>query len=175
MVRSTLAAFALSLTLLATGCATYVNIPPHPGDVAVHNPNEENVQNVMVAAARAALAERSIDGPFQVVLPPGTLPTTYDAVLPRIHSKATWSPDGPREGQATVEIRELRIRGSSAEVDVIRPWDPKEPAGYQQLLTVELSWDPAAKWQADRVVGWRTSVDRALQTKSYAAPPEISR
>lgn len=175
MNRSTLVALALFLAIFAAGCATYVNIPSNTGDVAIHNPNEANVQNVEIAAVRAALSERPIDEPFEVVLPPGTLPLTYDMVLPRISPHAVWSPEGRPEGRPAVEVREIRIRGASAEVDVIRPWDPKDPAGYQQLLTVKLDWDPVAKWQVNRVIGWRTSVEKALRTTPYEPPPETTR
>jgi len=174
-IRTTLAAFALTASLLATGCATYVNIPSREGDVAVHDPNEGAVQRVEIAAGRAAIAERRGEGQFQVVLPRGTSPLTYDQVLPKISPDAVHFKDGPREGVAVVEIREIRIRGMDAEADVVRPWDLADPSGYSQVLTVEMKWDPVGLWQVVRVTGWRTDVDSALRTTPYAPVQEGSR
>src|SRR5262245_3152548 len=121
-IRTTIAALAVA-SLLSSGCATYVNIPPREGDIAAHNPNKSTVQNVEVAAARAAITERRGSGPIQIILPRGTDPLTYDQVLPKIGPDAVHYKDGPREGVPVVEIREIRIRGMDAYADVVRPWD----------------------------------------------------
>jgi len=170
----TLATLGVAAAVLG-GCTTYVNIPSRAGDVAVHNPNDDTVKDVEAGALRGAISERPINEPFEVILPEGSLPSTYDWVLPHVGPHAVWSKNGAHEGQPVVEVREIRIRGSSAQVDVIRPWDPGDPSGYQQLVTVELSWDPITHWQTDRVAGWRTSVDKALRTKPYEPPPDINR
>lgn len=157
-----------------SGCATWVNIPPHAGDAAIHDPNEETVRHVEAAALRAALADKPADQDVQIVLPPGTLPLTYDTILPRISPSAMWSSRGISEGMTVVEVKEIRIRGSQAAVDVIRPWDYKVPESGRQLMTVDLGWDPVSKWQVKRVVSWHTSVEKALQ-KRPNGPVEIQR
>jgi hypothetical protein len=119
----------LGLALLCGACTPYVNIPPNAGDVASHDPNRQTVQEVIVAAARAALAESPIDQPFHVILPAGTLPLIYDQMLPRISPHAVWSSRGAPEGEPFLEIRQVRIRGSNAEVDLIRPFDGLVLAG----------------------------------------------
>jgi hypothetical protein len=159
---------ALCLALLSGGaCTPYVNIPPNEGDVASHDPNRETVQDVIVAATRAALAENPIEQPFHVVLPPGTLPLTYDQTLPKISPHAVWASQGVPEGEPFMEIRQVRIRGSNAEVDIIRPFTVADPEGYRQVVTVTLKWDPVAKWQAERLRAWRISVDQAMRRGSF--------
>jgi hypothetical protein len=165
---------ALCLALLSGGggCTPYVNIPPNEGDFASHDPNRETVQDVIVAASRAALAESPVDQPFHVILPPGTLPLTYDQTLPKISPHAVWASEGAPEGAPFMEIRQVRIRGSNAEVDIIRPFSVADPEGFQHVVTVTLKWDAVAKWQAERLRAWRTSVDRAMRHRSYDTTEE---
>lgn len=162
---------AICLALLS-GCTPYVNIPPNEGDFASHDPNRETVQEVIVAASRAALAESPIDQPFHVVLPPGTLPLTYDQTLPKISPHAIWSAQGVGEGEPFLEVRQVRIRTSNAEVDLVRPFNIADPGGYQQVSTVTLTWDPVAKWQPERIRSWRTSVEKALRHRGYDTTEE---
>lgn len=166
---------ALALTLLLGGCNPWVNIPPTAGDAAAHDPNLKTVQEVAIVAARAALADNAPTEQFQVVLPKGTLPVTYDTTLPRISKLATWTPGGPREGAGVVEVRQIRIRGSRAEADVVRPMTFSDPDGYQQVVTAYMSWDPVSQWRADRVSVWRTSVERAMRRTPNAPVDEVAR
>jgi hypothetical protein len=164
----------VAAALALSACATWVNIPPREGDAAIHDPNEETVLGVEIAAVRAAIADKPGDQGVQVILPPGTLPLTYDTILPRISPRAVWSSRGEQEGIPVVEVRELRIRGSEAQVDVIRPWDFNAADAGRQVATVYLSWDPVSQWQADRVVGWHISVEDALR-RSEHEPVEVNR
>lgn len=172
--RSVVMLAGLFAAVALSGCATWVNIPPHAGDAASHDPNEETVLHVEVAALRAALADKPADQDVQIILPPGTLPLTYDTILPRISATAMWSSRGTPEGMTVVEVKEIRIRGSQAAVDIIRPWDFQEPDAGRQLVTVDLDWDPVSKWQAERVVSWHTSVEKALR-KGESEPVEMPR
>ena len=160
---------------LPLGCTVYVNIPANAGDVALHDANWETVQDVEIVAVRAAIAEHKFEGPFQVVLAPGSTPATYDRVLPKISQAAQWSKDGPREDAPVIEVREIHIRGSHAQVDVTRPFDPADPKSFTQLVSMEMSWDEITEWRADRVTAWRMNADKALRTKPYEPAPEVPR
>ncbi len=165
MLARTLSIAAAVVLALSAGCSTYVNIPPIEGDVAAHDTNESSVRQLMAAAGAAVLQERPIPGKFVVVLPRGTRPETYDYVLPRISSNAVWSSGGPTGDEPTIEIRQIRIRGSNAEADVIRPLVAGEPGTTRQLVTVDLEWNFfEPHWLVQQVRVWHTSVDRALQT-----------
>lgn len=135
-----------------TGCKTYVNIPPQAGDIASHDANSKTVRDVMVTAAAAAMAERSIEGPYQVVLPEGTSALTYAAVAARLGDQASYNMDGPSPETPVLEVQQVRIRAAVAEVDLARPVGPDR----SELVTAYLDWSPAGGWAADRLRVWRT-------------------
>ncbi len=142
----------LALALLAVGCTPYVNIPPHKGDIAFHSPNKQTVREIEVVAGKAALVDRPIDGPFQIVLPDGSSILTYEAVVPRISDSATYTKDGTLSGGPVLAIKQIRIRAATGEVDVIRP----VAQDRSEFITVYLTYDPMAKWAVDRIRVWKT-------------------
>ncbi|MCE9590606.1 MAG: hypothetical protein K8S99_08800 [Planctomycetes bacterium] len=163
-----------ALALPIGGCAPWVNIPAQTGDAASHDPNLETVQEVAVVAIKAAIADSPVaSDKFQVIMPKGTLPATYELITPKISPNAMWSTDAATSGLPTVEVRRLSIRGSDAEVDVLRPMEPGSPV--PQVLTVTLSWDAVSSWQADRVKVWRVRAGEAMRTTPSDAPPQLQR
>jgi len=173
-IRMMLYGFAVSAAMLTGGCAPWVNIPAQAGDAAMHDPNLKTVQEVTVAAVKAVIADGAVpDTHFQLVLPEGTLPATYEAVTSKIGSLATWSADAPASGALFIEIRRVSIRSAKAEVDVLRPMSAGSTAS--QVVTVVLSWDAVTSWKADRVKVWRVRADDAMRTSPYDAPPELQR
>lgn len=140
------------LAVLFAGCTPYVNIPAQKGDLAFHSPNKQSVREIMVAAGRAAIADRPIEGTFYVTLPEGTSILTHEAVVSRISENAAYSKDGaPAEG-AVLAIRQIRIRAAVGEVDILRP----VAADRSEFITVYMTYDPVAKWAVDRIRVWRT-------------------
>lgn len=142
----------LVLTVLAVGCTPYVNIPSQPGDIAFHSPNKQTVRVIEVVAGKAALTDRPIEGTFQIVLPEGTSILTYEAVVPKISEIATYTKDGSLGNDPVLAIKQIRIRGGNAEVDIIRP----VAQDRSEFITVYLTYDPMAKWAVDRIRVWRT-------------------
>ena len=150
--------------LSLTGCAAYVNIPGQEGDVARHNPNTQNVIDVELTALRAALADQPIEGPFRVVLPEGSSVVTYETIVPQLGDNAVYSSDAePHDTLPTLEIKQVNIRGTSARVDIVRPWNAAEAGGPQQLFTAYLQWEITTDWRADYTRVWRIPVDEALE------------
>lgn len=140
------------LALLLTACTPYVNIPPQGGDLAFHSPNKQTVRALEIAAGRAALADRPIDGTFSITLPEGSSILTYEAVVPQISENATYAKPGETPIKPVLAIRQLRIRAAVGEVDIVRPIAPDR----SEFITVYLGYDPMAKWSVDRIRVWRT-------------------
>lgn len=159
---------------LAAGCATYVNIPPHPGDLAAHDPNLETVQQVCRAALQAVLEDQPIEGPYQFVLPAGSSPVTYEKTAVALGHQARWKVEGTETDLPVLEVRQVRIRGWVAQADVIRPLNPQDPKGPQQMVTVDLQWDAGRGWYARRLYLWRLSVEQALQESLRREVPPAS-
>lgn len=135
-----------------TACTPYVNIPPQGGDLAFHSPNKQTVRAIEIAAGRAALADRPIEGAFTITLPEGTSILTYEAVVPQISENASYVPPGQSPSGPVLAIKQIRIRAAVGEVDIFRPIAPDR----SEFITVYLTYDPMAKWAVDRIRVWRT-------------------
>lgn len=148
MLRSVAAALLAQLIVLA-GCTPYVNIPPQKGDLAFHSPNKQTVRDIMIVAARAAIADRPIEGTYQLKLPEGSSSLTYEAVVQALGGAGTY---GDRAAGPMLSVEQVRIRGVSGEVDLVRP----VAADRSEFLTAYASWAPNSGWAVDRVRVWRT-------------------
>jgi len=146
------------IVLLAalTACSPYINIPAQPGDVATHGPNNGTVIRVMAAGLNAVLARREAPGPYAVALPAGTEAETYQAVLSRL-------PDGgvaleeDRAGRAVYSVAAVYVRGTSAQVDIVR----RSTAGEPQLVSAYMKLGIDG-WYVHRVRPWSIAPGEAL-------------
>ncbi len=169
----------LITAVLAAGCAPIVNIPAQEGDTAMHDPNNGNVQLIMLRALQAAVADRPIEGPFQVILPEGTLPKSYAAMLPQLGENAMWSSDSESGAVPIVAVTQVRIRGLSSEVDVVRPQFPGNAEPSEQTVTVSLKLEPIGGWYVTRMKEWRGDVahtavmPRPVHTEKNPIVPEV--
>ncbi|MCX5659526.1 MAG: hypothetical protein NTW19_07355 [Planctomycetota bacterium] len=183
------------------GCATYVNIPAIGGDgVAAHDTNWNYVADAMAAATNAVVADHPINKPFIVLLPKGSTVMTYNRVLPQLGEHATWlgpeltgAATAPAKGaksdaevivpppavmpvdRPVLDVNQVRIRGWTAQIDIVRPFDYDQPEGVKQVVTAYMKWDPVSHWQIEQLRVWRTSVETALRKAPYAEPAEGSR
>ena len=175
----------VTLSLLLTACAppTYINIPPENGDWAFSNPNADDVQEMEVVAIRKSLEADPIGGPYEIRLPERTRPETYalvahalgaDALVPGDVPAVALDEDGKvieTEGDVpevatpvslgefpTVEVRSIRIRGATGQVDLVRP----SPSG-RRMTTVYLEWEAGFGWFAERLRNWRVDPDTQPQ------------
>lgn len=159
--------FALTALLLClTACNppinySYVNIPPQDNDVATHDPNHRVVVDVIAEAYRALLVERPMDERFQVILPEGTTPKTYGRLMERVDKLAMWSSDGSIKEMPVIEVSQVRIRGLSAEVDLIRPVRPDDRRAVPHIATIYMDRQPFGDWVARRVKHWQISAVEA--------------
>lgn len=153
------AATALVMMMGLVGCTTYVNIPPHAGDLAKHDINARGVRNVCIQAIKATLANQPIQGSYAIVLPGGADQLTYETVVATLGGGATSSLE---QTIPVLEVRQIRIRADNCEVDLIRPADSANPRGPGQLVTVYLKWNPLSGWDATRLHPWRAPVEQTL-------------
>ncbi len=145
------------------GCATYVNIPKQPGDVAQHNINNDNVRSVCIEAIRGMLSGNPITGRYIIVLPQGASVLTYQIIIANLDEWATAELDQPAP---IIELRQIRIRGNKASVDLIRPANALDMASPGQLVTVDLKWEPLSGWGATHLHAWRAPLNRTMPLDS---------
>ena len=137
MLRLVALTIAVSLTVGCGGPAN-VNVPGFKGDIAINDPNAEAVKRAEVAAVRYTLERRPITGGFTLQLPEGTLDETYTEVLPAIGAGAV---KDPSPELPTVEVRAIRLRGSTGQVDLVRP-----DAVGRRLHVVDLTYEFGHGW-----------------------------
>lgn len=148
--------FATVLTLfLISGCSLYVNIPEQSGDVARNDPNLKAVGKAQEAALHHLYQQRSFTQPVQIMLPEGTTPETYQAMMAQIGELATYNLDAARDDMPTLEVKRVLIRHPFAEIDVSRPAFANEPLGPTELVTVYMKWGPFTQWRIERVRVWQ--------------------
>lgn len=178
---------------LTSGCAPYVNVPAQQGDVAANDPNTKPVPEVARVALEAVVADSNLSVPFYVVLPDNTAESVYADILPKVSKLAQRSPRAvlmPEKGKASdtqpapapepaatvdgpeLDVKQVRVRGWRAEVDIVRPADASAPTGRLQLVTVDLQWDAVAGWNTRQIRVWRTSVEKALRLSPYRSADE---
>ncbi len=154
----------LALPMIA-GCeSTYVNIPPQEGDIADHDPNADNVREVMIVAVREVASEMPAGDGYRILLPAGSNYVTYDDVAGG--SDLVISPKTANrmaDQLPPIQVAQVRIRGWRSEVDVIRPFPPLQPEADPQLVTVRMGWRAGAGWQVRHVLPWNLNVDEALR------------
>ena len=149
----------LAWAACVAGCSHYVNIPPQRGDFAFHDPNSRAARSVMLVALQKAMEDRPMEGPFQVILPVGTMKDTYARILPQLGVQAMWASDGRTRDMPIVKIDQVLIRGTHAEIDVIRPVLADDGSAGRELVTVSLLYDPVSKWYATRLKEWRRETE----------------
>lgn len=161
--------FSRCLLLLSavtlSACYPYVNIPAQPGDQAGHSSNDPLVRTVSVTAVKAALKDRPVSGQYRLVLPKGANWDTYQRVLARLEGTATIEDDPTLP---IIETREIRVRGTKGEVDVVTPVSLEDVHGMGQLTTVHINWDPTVGWIARRTHTWQNPVDQVVPPKVVA-------
>jgi len=75
-------------------------------------------------------------------------------------AEAAAQPTGPLP---VIEVKQIRIRGYRAEVDIIRPSDLADPASPRALYTIHEKWAPFDGWIFQRAQLWRIPVEDALE------------
>ncbi len=162
------APFALLALTLLPACQqsfAYINIPADRGDVAGNDANGGNVPAIESAALKAMAADRKAKAPVTLLLPPGSTYATYQKVAAKAGDVFVLPEFAPSDAPV-YEVRTLRARGGSAQVDVVTPGD------IRPLALTEVNLD----WKADLDgMGWRVSTveaRRILPVPATHQPPK---
>ncbi len=157
MTRLTALLAPVLIGIFGFGCALqYTQIPPLEGQrVARDDPNRANVRSVSVLALDAVAEHRGFTGPVRIVLPRYSTAETYRAIIEAMDTEAVPAAELDADAAPTMEVRQIRLRGSRAELDIIqaRPGDPA------QLVTVHLQHQGLRGWEIERVRPWRLGSD----------------
>ncbi len=143
--------------LCATACTTYVNIPAQPGDLAAHDPNDPTVREVVSEALYAVTTHRSIDGPVAFIMPDGTASRHFVRGARHAPDLSVGVSEAINVDEITgpsLEVKQVKIRGWSASVDILYRVDPRQLHTDDQLATVELEWQTLQGWTARRTRFW---------------------
>ncbi len=144
-----------SACALPGGCALYVNIPRQPDSPARYDPNLPTVAEVMGRSLEAVAQRWPSDGPWLLELPEAASAQTYAIVTAWAPDRIATTADGQAVDGATLSVIGVRVRGTEAEVDLLRPAD----AGPRQLVTVYLKQRPFEPWRVIRLRPWRLGPD----------------
>jgi len=148
----------LTLTLpLLAGCGTYINIPQQPADVAWHNPNDFTVKRVEAAALSYLIQRMPASENYGLVLPDRTTDNTYAFVMRQLPGNSHYQRAGEVQ-LPTFSVAGVFVRGSDAQVDIVRPTD----GGSSQLVSVYLEFGIDG-WYGRRHRVWNIPVAEALQ------------
>lgn len=164
MIRSLLSMACLAaITVSLTACGgTYVNIPAQQGDVAAHDPNDATVRKVMILAIRTATKDVDPGQQLAVSTPRGTTALTEAAIVHVLGGRFVDARTHSRSSKPDIAVTGVRIRGTSAAVDVGRP----SATGGRELVTVDMTWQPFNGWAVDNTQVWTNT---PLQ-KTYDQP-----
>ena len=149
-----------------TGCFAYVNIPPQPGDVAVHDLGDATVKQVVSESLRAIVIDRSIRGPVAIVLPDGTKTRHYIRDSMDVRDLVeVWPTDVNQQVDTgpILEVKQVRVRGGSAGVDILLRDDPSQLHTQDQLATVDLQWYALHGWTAERTRFWHRKLPEPIE------------
>ncbi len=146
-----IALLTVSLTACLSGCASYVNIPPQPGDTAIHKPDLVPVPELMADALTWATARHPVEPPFAVNLPADTPRVTYTNVVKRGTRGRGVPMSEDVEHLPTYHIAQVRIRGTRAQVDIILPKGQEAAATTVTLRSTVSGWriQDARTWIAN--------------------------
>ncbi|MHC4994451.1 MAG: hypothetical protein ACYTGQ_05295, partial [Planctomycetota bacterium] len=158
MIRALERTLVLVAIVAATGCAapSYINIPPLPGDTALHSPNGWVVRDVMVESLNRALKTFPPNGPYDVAFPPGVTDTSRDLMLAGLSPN---QPEGPNPDAPLYRVAQVWVRGLSARVDIVVP----NVAGEARLVSVACTTDIEGWYAKPNPRVWRVPVPEALR------------
>ena len=138
-------AACILLAVLPAACTAMSTYPPVDGK-PVSTPNVSPGPEVMAGAIREAARQVAPGKPIVFNLPAGLAEHTWNRV-------AFLLPDTARamepEDEEVFSVKQLRISGGTAEVDVVY-----RDRGVYQLMTVKLNGGPLAGWSVAWAYRW---------------------
>lgn len=135
-LSAVIATAAAVIMAVATGCASYVNIPSESRDAAIHDANALPAPTIMAEAMKFAVRNYPAGDRLVFTLPFGSSEGTYTRVWRSIDDDAepVFAMEAIESGAPLYQLIALRIRGDEAVAQVILP----EAFGRQRLLEVNL-------------------------------------
>jgi hypothetical protein len=160
---------------LATGCASYVNIPPDDEDTAIHSVNFAPVPGVMARSLSfAATAYPSRTSTPAVMVPEGANESTIASAVAAVveaglAGASTWT--GIDDSRTGYRILTVRVRGSSAIVEILLPPSSAILDG-RRLLEVNLRGDLRG-WRVESARRYFATDERISQGAKPALPTAV--
>lgn len=162
-MKTRLIAIALVSAAVFGGCVGYDTWPPVQGSIARENPNIPTMEGVMMAGLRWMIENYppvGHEGQVAVNVPQGVKPLVYQRIArdagPRAEPYSEFTKELP-----IYHVKAIRVRGSKAELDVLRPvWEMgRAPDGSQVsqgfTLYLEGGLEP---WRVMRFREWMIGV-----------------
>ena len=169
MFRTVMMLALLVILLPACSAPTYINVPGADGDVAFNDANGTTVRTLEKNALAAVLAERNYAGDVAIRFPQGTTELTAITVIADLPGNVILEADSATGEYTLIEVREVKVRGGTAEVDIVRPGTTVA----RELVTVTLKWKALDGWvyRGSKVWGIDMSQPGADRFARPAAPP----
>ncbi len=152
------------IVLAAVGCTPWANYPPIEGAVAINSPKLPPIPGLMASAIRWGQENDGVPIENEQVvfnLPPGTPAEVYDKVIEKLACGQPMQYPGER----TYHITAIRVRASTAEVDLVHP----DVHGVYGLTEIHFKQNVIHGWRIDNARSWRIRVD--VPAPNYIAPP----
>jgi hypothetical protein len=159
-----MAAGCVGLALVASSCVGYHEWPAQQGQRRLGDPNEGAMTEVMIAALKAAVERYAPaddpEAPVSLNLPVGLKPEVNRWVVDRVGPPAL-ALDEETVDLPVYHIARVRIRGTQADVDVVRPVMAagRGPAGAMGTQGVTFTLDGGVRaWRVVRTREWEDGV-----------------
>ena len=150
----------LVTTIVLSACATMATYPPTAGTGGV-TATQPPLPQVMASALRYAQQRCNPNAPLVFNLPPRTLQAAWDDVAKRLGDGARPMTASDKEA---FTVRQLRLNGGQAEVDVVYP----SPEGVYQIMTVHLEGAFGVDYRPQYTQRW------LIPSKAQAFNPPIA-
>ncbi len=153
------------------GCAGYDTYSGEGEGVEARDINERNSHEVMIASIEWVIERyppESADGRFALNLPRGSNETTYRFVTSQVGENALPMTPDVDPGVPVYHIAGVRLRGTEARVDVVRPAPElgKNRDGSVKYVGVELRLDGGFQ-------PWRVKLPQRTWAPGTIAVPEL--
>ena len=146
---------------LLVGCTPYATYPPVEGALELSGPKIHPIPMLMAEALRFAHAHYTPETDLVINLPEGTPIKVYSDVVERLGEARIMR----EPGEAALQVTAVRVRGLSAEVDVIYP----RMEALHELVTVKFKKGIIGQYKVDSTRLWRI---RAEAPPPHYVPPE---
>jgi len=163
--RQRIFSIALLLVMLAAlpACTPWATYPKaEGGSVNLGGPGMEPIPTLETEAIRYAHGRWGGATEPVINLPPGTPSTVYDLVIKRLGKGRPMR----EAGEPAFEVREIRVRGFDAEVDLVYPG----AEGFHQLATVNFKRDALGHFTATDARIWRVHAEPGPPNYTPAPP-----